>query len=50
LLAALIASRSGARVMIVDDNTHPGGYLRKSQTQINGRASSGLGRGCQCGT
>ena len=36
LLAALIASRSGARVMIVDDHPHPGGHLRASQTQIDG--------------
>jgi sarcosine oxidase, subunit alpha len=37
LLAALIASRSGARVMLVDDHLHLGGYLRKSQTLINGK-------------
>jgi sarcosine oxidase subunit alpha len=37
LLAALIASRSGARVMIVDDHPHPGGYLRASQTEIDGK-------------
>ena len=35
LLAALIASRSGARVMIVDDRPHPGGHLRTSQTRID---------------
>ena len=35
LLAALIASRSGARVMIVDDRPHPGGHLRASQTRID---------------
>jgi sarcosine oxidase subunit alpha len=39
LMAALIGSRSGARVMIVDDSSHPGGYLRKSQTQINGKSA-----------
>ncbi len=37
LLAALIASRSGARVMIVDDHPHPGGCLRSSQTKIDER-------------
>ena len=37
LLAALVASRSGARVMIIDENSHPGGYLRASQTMMNGK-------------
>ena len=35
LLAALIASRSGARVMVVDDHPHLGGHLRASKTIID---------------
>ena len=35
LLAALIASRSGARVMVVDDHPHLGGHLRVSKTIID---------------
>ena len=37
LLAALIASRSGARVMIVDNHPHHGGWLRSSQNKIDDR-------------
>ena len=36
LLAALMASRSGARVMIVDDHREPGGHLRASRMMIDG--------------
>jgi len=36
LLAALMASRSGARVMIVDDHPKAGGHLRASRTMIDG--------------
>ena len=36
LLASLIASRSGARVMIVDDHPKAGGHLRASRTVIDG--------------
>ncbi|MGB2294462.1 MAG: 2Fe-2S iron-sulfur cluster-binding protein [Candidatus Puniceispirillum sp.] len=39
LLAALIASRSGARVMLVDDHPDLGGYLRSSQTMIDGKTA-----------
>ena len=35
LLAALIASRCGARVMVVDDHPHLGGHLRASKTIID---------------
>ncbi len=35
LLAALMASRSGARVMIVDDHREPGGHLRASRMMID---------------
>ena len=35
LLAALIASRSGARVMVVDDHPHLGGHLRASKNIID---------------
>ena len=37
LLAALIASRSGARVMIVDNHPHNGGWLRSNQNKIDDR-------------
>ncbi len=36
LLAAMMASRSGARVMIVDDHREAGGHLRASRMIING--------------
>ena len=37
LLAALMASRSGARVMIVDNNPDSGGHLNASRTMINNK-------------
>ena len=37
LLAALIASRSGARVMIVDNHPHHGGWLRSNKNKIDDR-------------
>ena len=37
LLAALMASRSGARVMIVDEYCHAGGYLRTSQSKFDNK-------------
>ena len=37
LIAALGAARSGARVLLVDDQTEPGGYLLGSSAEINNK-------------
>ena len=37
LVSALVAARSGARVIIADDGIEPGGYLLRSTESIHGR-------------
>ena len=40
LMAALVAGRAGARVMLVDEQSEPGGSLLASDARLEGRAAS----------